>query len=51
MGTRPIERAISSAGGIALAELDARFMLRRLPGVFAVGKMLDWKASTSGYLL
>ncbi len=51
VGTRPIERAISSAGGIALAELDARFMLRRLPGVFAVGEMLDWEAPTGGYLL
>ena len=51
MGTRPIEQAISSAGGIALAELDAGFMLRRLPGVFAVGEMLDWEAPTGGYLL
>ena len=50
-GTRPIERAISSAGGVALAELDAGFMLRRLPGVFAVGEMLDWEAPTGGYLL
>jgi len=50
-GTRPIERAISSAGGIALAELDASFMLRRMPGVFAVGEMLDWEAPTGGYLL
>ena len=50
-GTRPIERAISSAGGIALAELDAGFMLRRLPGAFAVGEMLDWEAPTGGYLL
>ncbi len=51
MGTRPIDRAISSAGGIALAELDAGFMLRRLPGVFAAGEMLDWEAPTGGYLL
>ena len=51
VGTRPIERAISSAGGIALMELDAGFMLRRLPGVFAVGEMLDWEAPTGGYLL
>ncbi len=50
-GTRPMERAISSTGGIALAELDAGFMLRRLPGVFAVGEMLDWEAPTGGYLL
>lgn len=51
VGTQPIERAISSAGGIALAELDAGFMLRRLPGVFAAGEMLDWEAPTGGYLL
>ena len=47
----PIERAISSAGGIALDELDARWMLRRRPGVFAAGEMLDWEAPTGGYLL
>jgi len=51
VGTRPIDRAISSAGGIALAELDDGFMLRRLPGVYAVGEMLDWEAPTGGYLL
>jgi len=51
LGIRPIERAISSAGGIALAELDAGFMLRCLPGVYAVGEMLDWEAPTGGYLL
>ena len=47
----PIARAISSAGGIALDELDARWMLRRRPGVFAAGEMLDWEAPTGGYLL
>ena len=46
-----IDRAISSAGGIDWDELDARFMLRRLPGVFAAGEMLDWEAPTGGYLL
>lgn len=46
-----IERAISSAGGIALAELDAGFMLKRMPGIFAAGEMLDWEAPTGGYLL
>ncbi len=51
VGTRPIERAISCAGGIALEELDAGYMLRRQPGVFAVGEMLDWEAPTGGYLL
>jgi len=51
VGPRPLDRAISSAGGIALAELDDGFMLRRLPGVYAVGEMLDWEAPTGGYLL
>ena len=47
----PIERAISSAGGIAWSALDAQFMLRARPGVFACGEMLDWEAPTGGYLL
>jgi hypothetical protein len=50
-GVAPIARAISSAGGIAFDELDADFMIRRLPGVFAAGEMLDWEAPTGGYLL
>jgi uncharacterized flavoprotein (TIGR03862 family) len=50
-GIAPIARAISSAGGIAFDELDADFMVRRLPGVFAAGEMLDWEAPTGGYLL
>ncbi len=50
-GTAGIERAISTAGGIMLDELDDAFMLRRLPGVFAAGEMLDWEAPTGGYLL
>jgi uncharacterized flavoprotein (TIGR03862 family) len=50
-GTSPIARAISSAGGVSFDELDADFMLRRLPGVFAAGEMLDWEAPTGGYLL
>ena len=50
-GIAPIERAISTAGGIAFDELDHRFMLRKLPGVFAAGEMLDWEAPTGGYLL
>ncbi|WP_024509831.1 TIGR03862 family flavoprotein [Bradyrhizobium sp. ARR65] len=50
-GVAPIARAISSAGGIALDELDTDFMVRRLPGVFAAGEMLDWEAPTGGYLL
>ena len=50
-GTAPIARAISTAGGIALGEFDDDFMLRRLPGVFVAGEMLDWEAPTGGYLL
>ena len=50
-GTAPIARAISTAGGIAFSELDTDFMIRRLPGVFAAGEMLDWEAPTGGYLL
>ena len=50
-GLAAIERAISTAGGIAWSELDAQLMLRRLPGVFAAGEMLDWEAPTGGYLL
>ena len=50
-GVAPIARAISTAGGISFNELDADFMLRRLPGVFAAGEMLDWEAPTGGYLL
>ncbi|HLZ06669.1 MAG TPA: TIGR03862 family flavoprotein [Bradyrhizobium sp.] len=49
--TAPIARAISTAGGISFDELDDDFMLRRLPGVFAAGEMLDWEAPTGGYLL
>jgi uncharacterized flavoprotein (TIGR03862 family) len=47
----PIARAISTAGGISFGELDPDFMIRRLPGVFAAGEMLDWEAPTGGYLL
>lgn len=50
-GTAPLQRAISTAGGVAFADLDADFMIRRLPGVFAAGEMLDWEAPTGGYLL
>lgn len=49
--TAGIERAISSAGGVSLEEVDDRFMLRKLPGVFVAGEMLDWDAPTGGYLL
>lgn len=50
-GIAPTARAISTAGGIAFGEIDADFMIRRLPGVFAAGEMLDWEAPTGGYLL
>ena len=50
-GIASIARAISTAGGIALSELDGDYMVRRLPGVFAAGEMLDWEAPTGGYLL
>jgi hypothetical protein len=50
-GTAPIARAISTAGGILAEEIDAGFMLKRLPGVFVAGEMLDWEAPTGGYLL
>ena len=48
---RPLEEAISTAGGVSLAALDERLMLRAFPGVFCAGEMLDWEAPTGGYLL
>jgi predicted flavoprotein YhiN len=50
-GPRPIAEAISSAGGVPWRELDERLMLRKLPGVFVAGEMIDWEAPTGGYLL
>lgn len=47
----PLEKAISSAGGVHLAELDETLQLRKIPGVYAAGEMLDWEAPTGGYLL
>jgi hypothetical protein len=47
----PLAGAISTAGGISFAEIDEQFMLRRKPGVFVAGEMLDWEAPTGGYLL
>ena len=49
--TRPIDEAISTAGGVAFSALDENLMLRDLPGVFCAGEMLDWEAPTGGYLL
>ncbi|MEM7212134.1 MAG: TIGR03862 family flavoprotein [Pseudomonadota bacterium] len=48
---RPIDEAISVAGGIAWCSLDDDLMLQEVPGVFAAGEMLDWEAPTGGYLL
>jgi len=48
---RPIDEAISSAGGIRFDALDEGYMLKALPGTFAAGEMLDWEAPTGGYLL
>ncbi|PDT89043.1 aminoacetone oxidase family FAD-binding enzyme [Bradyrhizobium sp. Y36] len=50
-GVASIDRAISTAGGLSFDELDADFMIRKLPGVFAAGEMLDWEGPTGGYLL
>jgi len=47
----PIDRAISTAGGVTFDQLDDSFMLRERPGMFVVGEMLDWEAPTGGYLL
>lgn len=46
-----IDRAISSAGGVAWSEVDEGFQLRKMPNVYVVGEMLDWEAPTGGYLL
>ena len=51
LSPRPLEEAISSAGGLRFEALDARLMLKSMPGVFCVGEMLDWEAPTGGYLL
>src|SRR5690606_952625 len=48
---RPLDEAISSAGGVPFEALDKNLMLRQLPGVFCAGEMLDWEAPTGGYLL
>ncbi|MEQ1592078.1 MAG: TIGR03862 family flavoprotein [Thiobacillaceae bacterium] len=51
IASRPIDEAISSAGGVVFEELDPHLMLRNVPGVFCAGEMLDWEAPTGGYLL
>jgi uncharacterized flavoprotein (TIGR03862 family) len=50
-GPRPLAEAISSAGGVRWSELDSSLMVRRLPGVFLAGEMIDWEAPTGGYLM
>jgi uncharacterized flavoprotein (TIGR03862 family) len=49
--TRPLDEAISSAGGVRFEGLDAGLMLKAAPGVFCAGEMLDWEAPTGGYLI
>ena len=49
--TRPIDEAISTAGGVSFAALDEALMLHGKPGVFCAGEMVDWEAPTGGYLL
>jgi hypothetical protein len=51
IATRPLDEAISSAGGVRFESLDENLMLRSLPGVFCAGEMLDWEAPTGGYLI
>ncbi|MEO5916287.1 MAG: TIGR03862 family flavoprotein [Luteolibacter sp.] len=48
---RPIDEAISSAGGVCWNEIDANLMLKKLPGIFVAGEMIDWEAPTGGYLM
>lgn len=48
---RPLAEAISSAGGVVWPEIDTHYMLKKLPGVFVAGEMIDWEAPTGGYLL
>jgi len=50
-GLGDIAMAISTAGGVSWSEIDAHFMLHKLPGIFCAGEMLDWEAPTGGYLL
>jgi len=51
IATRPLDEAISTAGGVMFESLDANLMIRSMPGVFCAGEMLDWDAPTGGYLL
>ncbi|CAG0947466.1 3-dehydro-bile acid delta(4,6)-reductase [Anaerolineae bacterium] len=51
IATRPLDEAISSAGGVSFESLDENLMLKKIPAVFCAGEMLDWEAPTGGYLL
>jgi uncharacterized flavoprotein (TIGR03862 family) len=51
IATRPLDEAISSAGGVTFESLDENLMLKSMPGVFCAGEMLDWEAPTGGYLI
>jgi uncharacterized flavoprotein (TIGR03862 family) len=51
LAPRPLDEAISTAGGVSFEALDSRLMIRALPGMFCAGEMLDWEAPTGGYLL
>ena len=51
IAVRPLDEAISSAGGVTFESLDEQLMLKSMPGIFCAGEMLDWEAPTGGYLL
>ncbi|RBH50656.1 hypothetical protein C3F00_034590, partial [Pseudomonas sp. MWU13-2860] len=51
LAPRPLDEAISTAGGVTFGSLDDNLMLQAMPGVFCAGEMLDWEAPTGGYLL
>jgi predicted flavoprotein YhiN len=51
VATRPLDEAISSAGGVSFEALNEHLMIKALPGFFCAGEMLDWEAPTGGYLL
>jgi predicted flavoprotein YhiN len=51
VAARPMDEAISTAGGVLFEAVDQHLMLEQLPGVFCAGEMLDWEAPTGGYLL
>ncbi len=50
-GPRPVAESISSGGGVCWSEIDSSLMVKRLPGLFVAGEMIDWEAPTGGYLL